>query len=62
MTAFDQALEQACATVGLGARGARLLRMGSNAVYHLSAPVIARISRTSIDLELVRRTVAVAPG
>jgi aminoglycoside phosphotransferase (APT) family kinase protein len=60
MTALDQALEQACAAVGLNPNGARLLRMGSNAVYHLSTPVIARISRPGTNLKLVDRTVAVA--
>jgi thiamine kinase-like enzyme len=54
------ALEQACAAVGLDAHGARLLRLGSNAVYHLKVPVIARISRPGTDIDHVRRTVAVA--
>lgn len=60
MNDFQQALEQACATVGLDADGARLLRLGSNAVYHLKAPVIARISRPGVDITPVRRSVAVA--
>lgn len=34
--------------------------MGSNAVYRLSAPVIARISRPGVDVDGARRTVAVA--
>jgi len=42
------------------ADGARLLRMGSNAVYRLTAPVIVRISRAGADIEHARRTVAVA--
>lgn len=53
-------LEQACGTAGLNADGARLLRIGSNAVYHLAEPVVVRISRKDADLEQVRRTVAVA--
>jgi Phosphotransferase enzyme family len=57
---FQQVLQRACATVGLDADGARLLRLGSNAVYHLKAPVIARISRPGTDTEHVRRTIAVA--
>jgi hypothetical protein len=32
MNGFQQALEQACGTVGLDPDGARLLRLGSNAV------------------------------
>ena len=60
MNGSQQALEQACASVGLDADGARLLRLGSNAVYHLKAPVIARISRLDTDIDHVRRTVAVA--
>jgi aminoglycoside phosphotransferase (APT) family kinase protein len=60
MNDFQQALEQACAAVGLDADGARLLRLGSNAVYHLKAPVIVRVSRPGVDIEPVRRSVAVA--
>lgn len=53
-------LEQACGIAGLNPHGARLLRIGSNAVYHLAEPVVVRISRKNADLEGVRRTVAVA--
>jgi Ser/Thr protein kinase RdoA (MazF antagonist) len=53
-------LEQACAIAGIDATGARLLRVGSNAVYRLKAPVIARVSRPGVDSGQVRRTVAVA--
>jgi len=53
-------LERACAAAGLDAGGARLLRVGSNSVYRLKAPVIARISRPGADAGHVRRTVAVA--
>jgi len=53
-------LEQACAIAGIDATGARLLRVGSNTVYRLKAPVIARISRPGTDPAQVRRTVAVA--
>jgi Ser/Thr protein kinase RdoA (MazF antagonist) len=55
-----QALEQACAKVGLDADGARLLRLGSNAVYHLKAPVIVRVSRPGTDVIPVHRSIAVA--
>jgi aminoglycoside phosphotransferase (APT) family kinase protein len=60
MNGPQQALEQACATAGLNPEGARLLRLGSNAVYHLKTPVIARVSRPGIDVAPVRRSVAVA--
>jgi thiamine kinase-like enzyme len=60
MNGSQQALERGCAAVGLEARGARLLRLGSNAVYRLKAPIVARISRPGTDLDLVRRSVAVA--
>jgi Ser/Thr protein kinase RdoA (MazF antagonist) len=53
-------LQRACAIAGIDATGARLLRVGSNAVYRLQAPVIARISRPGADPGDVRRTVAVA--
>src|ERR1039458_6475620 len=52
-------LERACAIAGIDATGARLLRVGSNAVYRLQSPVIARISRPGADPDEVRRTVAV---
>jgi len=53
-------LERACAITGIDATGARLLRVGSNAVYRLQAPVIARVSRPGADAADVGRTVAVA--
>jgi aminoglycoside phosphotransferase (APT) family kinase protein len=53
-------LQEACAATGLSADGARLLRLGSNAVYRLAAPVVARIARPDADPETARRTVAVA--
>ena len=53
-------LQQACAATGLSADGARLLRLGSNAVYRLAAPVVARIARPDADPETARRAVAVA--
>ena len=36
------------------------MRLGSNAVYRLPTPVVARISRPDVDINRVRRTVAVA--
>jgi Ser/Thr protein kinase RdoA (MazF antagonist) len=53
-------LQEACAATGLSADGARLLRLGSNAVYRLTAPVVARIARPDASPETARRTVAVA--
>lgn len=53
-------LRRACTATGLSAEDARLLRLGSNAVYRLAAPVIARIARPDADPEAARRTVAVA--
>jgi aminoglycoside phosphotransferase (APT) family kinase protein len=53
-------LHRACAIAGLDAQDARLLRLGSNAVYRLKAPVIVRVSRPRADLGHVRKTVAVA--
>jgi aminoglycoside phosphotransferase (APT) family kinase protein len=53
-------LEQACETAGIDVGGARLLRVGSNAVYRLKPPVIVRVSRPGADVGQVRRTVAVA--
>ena len=60
MNGFQEALKQACAIAGIEADGARLLRLGSNAVYRLKDPVVVRISRPGADIDHVRRTVAVA--
>ena len=60
MNASQEVLNQACAIAGLDPDGARLLRLGSNAVYRLKAPIVARISRPGADLDHARRTVAVA--
>jgi aminoglycoside phosphotransferase (APT) family kinase protein len=60
MNHSQDVLERACAIAGLDAHGARLLRVGSNAVYRLKAPIIARVSRPGADADQVRRTVAVA--
>jgi aminoglycoside phosphotransferase (APT) family kinase protein/predicted DNA-binding transcriptional regulator AlpA len=53
-------LRQACAIAGLDPGGARLLRVGSNAVYRLTAPVVVRVSRGNADVDHIRRTVAVS--
>jgi aminoglycoside phosphotransferase (APT) family kinase protein len=53
-------LNRACRIAGLNAESARLLRIGSNAVYRLCAPVVVRIARPDADVDGARRTVAVA--
>jgi aminoglycoside phosphotransferase (APT) family kinase protein len=60
MNGYQQALEHACTAIGLDPDGARLLRLGSNAVYRLKVPVVARISRPGGDIDHTRRTVTVA--
>jgi aminoglycoside phosphotransferase (APT) family kinase protein len=53
-------LEKACVSVGFDPEGARLLRIGSNAVYRLAAPVVVRIARSGASLGQAQRSVAVA--
>jgi thiamine kinase-like enzyme len=53
-------LERACEAADLTATGARLLRLGSNAVYHLTAPVVVRIGRPESATKSAGRTVDVA--
>jgi len=60
MNGSQEALKRACAIAGIDAGGARLLRLGSNAVYRLKDPIVARVSRPGADSEHVSRTVAVA--
>lgn len=52
-------LRKACEVAGIDSVGARLLRLGSNAVYRLSIPVVVRIARAE-RLDDMTRTVAVA--
>jgi hypothetical protein len=52
-------LSQACDTVGLDSANAHLMRLGTNAVFHLTAPVVARIARID-SLDEMTRTVRVA--
>jgi aminoglycoside phosphotransferase (APT) family kinase protein len=59
----DQArvlLEEACAIAGLQARDARLMRLGSNAVFRLADPVVVRIARSEEEIPPARRMVTVA--
>jgi Ser/Thr protein kinase RdoA (MazF antagonist) len=53
-------LAQACTTAGLDSSGAHLLRLGTNAVYRLAEPVVARIARPGAGTETAQRTVDVA--
>ena len=53
-------LGQACQVAGLSPDNARLLRLGSNAVYMLAPPVVARIAYSGTDIDAARRTVEVA--
>jgi aminoglycoside phosphotransferase (APT) family kinase protein len=53
-------LTQACQAAGLDPGGARLLRLGSNAVYRLAEPVVARIARPDAGAGKAQQTVAVA--
>ena len=53
-------LTEACTATGLDSNGARLLRLGSNAVYRLAEPVVARIARPDAGTEKAQRTVEVA--
>jgi aminoglycoside phosphotransferase (APT) family kinase protein len=55
------ALHEACALVGRDASNAQLIRLGSNAVFRLqSAPVIARVMRSSTQLADATREVRVS--
>jgi Ser/Thr protein kinase RdoA (MazF antagonist) len=60
MNAPQEVLNRACAIAGLDAQDARLLRLGSNAVYRLKDPVIVRVSRPGAGAAHARTTVAVA--
>ncbi|MHB1596740.1 MAG: phosphotransferase enzyme family protein [Streptosporangiaceae bacterium] len=52
-------LAQSCRMAGLDPAGARLMRLGTNAVYRLTSPVVVRIARAD-RLSEMKRTVAVA--
>ncbi|MFF4346300.1 hypothetical protein [Streptomyces sp. NPDC001530] len=58
---LEAVLREACRTAELDPDGAELLRLGSNAVYRLSAsPVIVRVARDHDALEEMERAVRVA--
>jgi Ser/Thr protein kinase RdoA (MazF antagonist) len=59
-TATLAVLTKAGMATGLDVSGARLLRLGSNAVYHLTDPVVVRIARPEAGTTSAERTVAVA--
>lgn len=54
------ALAAACATVDLPSDDARLIRLGSNAVFRLGGDVIARVGRTAERLDAAQKQVRVA--
>jgi hypothetical protein len=58
-TAYEL-LRQACELVGLDDEDARLMRLGSNAVFRLTEPVVVRVARSDAEISHARRTVAVA--
>lgn len=56
----QHALVAACEHVGLDPAGAELIRIGSNAVYRLSTPVIVRITRDRESIENAQKQVDIA--
>jgi Ser/Thr protein kinase RdoA (MazF antagonist) len=60
-TAILPTLEEACTRAGLSSDGAKLLRLGENAIYQLvTDPVVVRIARSADRLPRVRRELCVA--
>lgn len=55
-----RALEAACRQAGLDPAGAKLIRIGSNAVYRLRESVIVRIARDADEVGNARKQVTVA--
>jgi aminoglycoside phosphotransferase (APT) family kinase protein len=53
-------LECACKIAGFDQRGARLLRLGENAMFRLAEPIVVRIARTAAYEPDARKEVAVA--
>jgi aminoglycoside phosphotransferase (APT) family kinase protein len=53
-------LERACKIAGFDQRGARLLRLGENAMFRLVEPIVVRIARTAAYEPDARKEVAVA--
>lgn len=60
-TEADSALRAACEAIGIDAAGAKLLRIGENALYRLATvPLVARVARTADYLEAARKEIAVS--
>ena len=55
----QEALDSACAQVGLDVAGAELIRLAENAIYRLPGGVVARVSRPG-QVDTARREVAVS--
>jgi aminoglycoside phosphotransferase (APT) family kinase protein len=55
-----RALSIACERAGLDPSGARLIRAGTNAVYRLRQPIIARVAQEEVTTAAAERQVAVA--
>ncbi|WP_436773628.1 phosphotransferase enzyme family protein [Yinghuangia sp. YIM S09857] len=53
-------LAEACATAGLDADDATLIRLGENAVFRLTGPVVVRVARSATSKDSVERSVQVA--
>jgi hypothetical protein len=53
-------LERACQIAGFDEWGARLLRLGENAMFRLAQPIVVRIARTAAYEPDARKEVAVA--
>jgi aminoglycoside phosphotransferase (APT) family kinase protein len=53
-------LRKACRVAGLETQGARLMRLGSNAVYRLASPIVVRIARAGTNIDDACRMVAIA--
>jgi aminoglycoside phosphotransferase (APT) family kinase protein len=53
-------LDRACKIAGFDQRGARLLRLGENAMFRLAEPIVVRIARTAAYEPDARKEVAVA--
>jgi aminoglycoside phosphotransferase (APT) family kinase protein len=53
-------LRRACKIAGFDQRGARLLRLGENAMFRLAEPIVVRIARTAAYEPDARKEVAVA--
>ncbi|RJL19583.1 aminoglycoside phosphotransferase family protein [Bailinhaonella thermotolerans] len=53
-------MEEACAMAGLSPSGATLIRLGENAVFRLTEPIVVRVARSTAYASDARKEVAVA--